>query len=81
MISCASHDYVEIACLYGFEVKLVFKIDKVEQGKALQTTVNDNKEECLVLETDRGIEMIVLEQVASMEAITKNPHFEKIAFE
>ena len=80
MISCASHDYVEIACLYGFVVKLVFRNGKVVQGKALQTTVNQNKEECIVLETQRGDEKIVLEYVASMEAITKNPHFEHIDF-
>ena len=29
MISCANHDYVEIACMYRFVVKLVFKNGKV----------------------------------------------------
>jgi Rho-binding antiterminator len=66
--------------MYGFEVKLVFKNGQTVQGKAFQTTLNENKEECVVLETERGIEKIVLAQLISMEAVTKNPHFKKIDF-
>jgi Rho-binding antiterminator len=90
LISCDIHDYVEIACMYRFEVKLVVKIGQVKngqvkngqivQGIAFQTTYNKNREECVVLKTEKGNEEIVLEQIASMEAVTKNPHFEKIAF-
>ena len=80
MISCASHDYVEIACMYRLEIKLVFKNGQIVQGKALQTAYNENKEECIVLETAPGNEEIALEQLASMQAVTKNPHFEKIDF-
>ena len=80
MISCANHDYIEIACLYRFVVKLAFRNGQIVQGKALQTAYNENREECIVLDTERGNEQLVLEQVASMEAVTKNPHFEKINF-
>jgi len=80
MISCANHDYVEIACMYRLVVKLVFRNGPFVQGKALQTAYNDNKEECIVLQTESGHKKIVLEQLASMEAVTKNPHFEKIDF-
>jgi Rho-binding antiterminator len=85
LISCDIHDYVEIACMYRFEVKLVVKVGQVKngqivQGIAFQTTYNKNREECVVLKTEKGNEEIVLEQIASMEAVTKNPHFEKIAF-
>lgn len=51
MISCANHDYIEIACMYRFEICLVLENGQVAQGKALQTELNENKEECLVLET------------------------------
>ena len=80
MISCASHDYVEIACMYGFEVRLVLKNGRIVQGKAIQTAYNENKEECIVITTETGNEKIVLEQLISMEAVTKNAHFEKIDF-
>ena len=80
MISCANHDYVEIACMYGFEVTLVFKDGKITQGKAIETTYNDNKEECIVLQTKQGNEKIVLDKLTSMEAVTNNPHFDKINF-
>ena len=80
MISCAHHDYVEIACMYHFVVRLVFDNGQIIQGKAFQTVYDENKQECIVLETESGNEMVVLEQVVSMEAVTKNPHFEKVDF-
>lgn len=80
MISCANHDYIEIACMYRFEIRLVLKNGQVEQGKAFQTTLNKNKEECLVLETQAANKLIVLEQVVSIEAVTENPHFGKVDF-
>lgn len=80
MISCANHDYVEIACMYRFAIKLVFKNGQIVQGIAFQTTYNENREECMVLKTEKGSEEIVLKQIALMEAVTKNPHFEKIDF-
>ena len=80
MISCANHDYIEIACMYRFEIRLVLKNGQVEQGKAFQTALNENKEECLVLETQAGNKLIVLQQVVSIEAVTDNPHFGKVDF-
>ena len=79
MISCVNHDYVEIACMYYFEVKLYLNNSQIVKGKAMQTTYN-NREECIVLETEAGNQEIVLEQVASMEAVRKNPHFDRINF-
>ena len=80
MISCANHDYIEIACMYRFEVRLVLENGWVAQGKAFQTVLNENKEECLVLETKSGNKLIVLQQVVSIEAVTDNPHFGKVSF-
>lgn len=80
LISCINHDYVEIACMYGFEIRLVLKNDQIVQGKAIQTAYNENMEECVVLHMQHGNEKIVLDQLASMEAVTKNPHFDKINF-
>ena len=80
MISCANHDYIEIACMYRFEMRLVLVNGQVAQGKAFQTKLNENKEECLVLETKSGNKLIVLEQVVSIEAVTENPHFGKVDF-
>lgn len=80
MISCNSHDYVEIACMYGIEVRLTYKGGQVIQGKAFQTTYNDSREECILLKTAQGNKEIVLDQIVSMEAVTKNTLFTKIDF-
>lgn len=78
MISCANHDYVEIACLYHLEVKLVLKNGQIIQGKASQTAYNENREECIVLETGSGNETVVLDGLDFMVAVTKNPHFDRV---
>jgi len=66
--------------MYRFEVKLGFKNGQIVQGIAFQTAYNENRDECIVLKTEIGKEEIALEQIAFMEAVTKNPHFEKIDF-
>ena len=66
--------------MYHFKVKLYLKNSRIVEGKALQTTYDENKEEGIILETEIGKQEIVLERVASMEAVRKNPHFDKINF-
>lgn len=78
MISCANHDYVEIACMYRLHVKIVSKNAQTIIGIAIETTFNKNREECVVLETTVNSQMIVLDQIATMEAVTRNLHFDKI---
>ena len=80
MISCANHDYIEIACMYHFEMRLILENGQIVQGKASLTALNENKEECLALEIQSGSELIVLQQVVSIEAVTENPHFGKVSF-
>jgi len=80
LISCANHDYVEIACMYGFIIRLYLKSGTVVEGEAFQTAFNADREECVLVKTASGHEKIALDQVVVMEAVTKNPHFEKIEF-
>ena len=80
MITCAEHDFIEIACLYGMEVKLTLKDGHTAQGRALQTSYNDKREECITLKTAKGPETIAQNALASMKAISHNPYFKKIHF-
>lgn len=80
MITCAQHDYVEIACLYRLPVILTLHSGTVCRGVALDTVRNRQGEECLKLDNGCAEELVVLDQVQQMAAAETNPHFEKVTF-
>ncbi|CZF81092.1 Rho-binding antiterminator [Grimontia celer] len=80
MIKCAEYDYVEIACLYHYPVRLVMKDGSVNEGIAKDTARNIQKEECLVLDVGGEEVLVVLDNVTSMKALVDNPHFSEITF-
>ncbi len=80
MITCAQHDYVEIACLYRMGLILTLRSGLVCRGVALDTVRNGQGEECLKLDNGGIEELVVLDQVQLMEATEQNPHFEKVTF-
>jgi Rho-binding antiterminator len=45
IISCALHDYIEIACLYGNQLKLELKNQKTLAGKAMGVVTSADKKE------------------------------------
>jgi len=47
MISCHLYDYIEIACMHQYPVKLTMKNGKVFECTALDTKYNDAKQECI----------------------------------
>ncbi|NGN98305.1 transcriptional antiterminator [Grimontia sp. S25] len=80
MIKCAEYDYVEIACLYHYPVRLKMKDGGVNEGIAKDTARNIQKEECMVLDVDGEEVLVVLDNVTSMKALVDNPHFCEITF-
>ena len=81
MIACQIHDYVEIACMYQYEVKLTHNSGTTYQGKAMDTGYDDQRKECIKLETDRGILQLVLDELVRMDAVADNPHFKSVELE
>jgi len=81
MISCAQHDYIEIACLYRMPVRLALRSGEKVTGIALDTGRNGNRDECLKLQVGTGEQWIELERLFSMEALNRNPHFQRVQFQ
>ncbi|MGR5285860.1 Rho-binding antiterminator [Vibrio maritimus] len=75
MISCSDYDYVEIACMHRYPVRLSMKNGQKIEGTALDTTRNDVKAECIKLSQQSGERLVELDQIASIEVLTANPHF------
>jgi len=81
MISCHQYDYVEIACMYNFLIKLVLKTGMEIEGVACDTRRNEKREECIKLKVGETERLIVLDNISRMEAQDNNPHFQVVTFE
>ncbi|WP_202603928.1 Rho-binding antiterminator [Photobacterium halotolerans] len=80
MISCQQYDYIEIACLYKLPIKLCLADGSEIEGIAQDTLRNEEKQECISLKTASGLQIVVLDQLNTMEATRPNPHFERVSF-
>lgn len=79
-ISCELHDYLEIACMYGYRVKLTLKDHQTIEGKALDTLTASDKQEYLVIDNGHAQQKIELNQLAKMQALTPNAKFTEVIF-
>ena len=80
MLSCENYDYIEIACMHRFAIKLTLKSGDIVVGTALDTLHNDNKQECVKVLVEKTEQSVVLDEVVKLEAVTANPHFQQISF-
>ncbi len=80
IISCATHDFIEIACTFGYEVRLELFTGSALQGKAKTTETSKDKKEYLLLDCQQDVKKIELINIKKMMAIQPNPHFTSIDF-
>lgn len=77
-ISCNLHDYIEIACLYGYQVKLTLKNRQSIEGKAVDIITADKREYLLI---DNGEQQRVeLAQLVKMQVLTAKAKFSEVFF-
>mgnify|MGYP001182269103 FL=1 len=79
-ISCELHDFVEVACMYGYRLKLILKNNQIIEGKAVDIVNSPEKRECLVIDSDSR-QHIELTQLAKMEVLTPNAKFSAVVFQ
>lgn len=79
-ISCELHDFVEVACMYGYRLRLILKNNQVIEGKAIDIVNSPERHECLVIDSDSQ-QQIELTQLAKMEVLTPNAKFSEVVFD
>ncbi|SFE78395.1 Rho-binding antiterminator [Nitrosomonas sp. Nm166] len=79
-ISCELHDFVEVACMYGYQLKLILKNNQIIEGKAIDIVNSPAKQECLVIDS-ASRQHIELTQLAKMQVLTPNAKFNEVVFE
>ena len=78
LISCALHDYIEIACMYGYQIKLLLKNKQTMDGKAIDINTNEQREYFLL---DNGRQQkIELIEIKQLEVLTPRAKFQKVSF-
>ena len=78
-ISCALHDYIEIACLYGYQVKLFLKDKQTIAGKAIDILSTHEKREYLLLDNGRQHKIELIE-IKELQVLTPQAKFQKMTF-
>lgn len=78
-VSCELHDYIEIACMYAYRVKLTLKDHQIIEGKAVDTLCTAEKREYLIIDAGEK-QQIELSQLQKMQVLTPNAQFSEIKF-
>lgn len=79
-ISCELHDFVEVACMYRYQLKLILKNNQVIEGKAIDIVNSPEGRECLVIDSDSR-QQIELTRLTRMEVLTPNARFSEVVFD
>ena len=79
-ISCELHDFIEVACMYRYQLKLSLKNNQVIEGKAIDIVNSPEGRECLVIDRDPW-QQVELTQLTKMEVLTPNAKFNQVVFE
>lgn len=80
MLTCQQYDYIEIACMYRYPVKLVARNGEEISGTAIDTERNEHKQECIRIDTEGQSTLVVLDSLSKMEVLTANPNFQQVFF-
>lgn len=78
-ISCELHDFVEVACMYGYQLKLILKNNQIIEGKAIDIVNSPERREYLVIDNDSR-QQIELTQLARMQVLTPHAKFNEVVF-
>lgn len=79
-IACELHDYIEIACLYGYQIRLELKDGSWLEGQAVDTLTTADKREYLLLDHDPQ-QRIELNRIAKITTLTHQAQFKSVSFQ
>jgi Rho-binding antiterminator len=51
------------------------------EGVALDTARNENRAECIKIQTDNGVQLVVLAELVKLAITIDNPHFTEVNFQ
>lgn len=80
MISCDQHDYIEIACMYHYPIRISLSSKLIIDCMALDTQQNQLRKECIKVSVNGTEKLIILNDIEKIEVLIENPHFNVVSF-
>lgn len=80
MISCNQYDTIEIVCMYHYPIQLTLKSGEKITCKALDTKRNDKRQECIQVNIQGAVALVVLDELSELRVNIDNPHFQVVSF-
>lgn len=77
-IDCSAFDYIELACLYRYPVRLYLRDGSSLEGIAADTRTSAVEGECLVLDTAGQRRSVRLDSIAELEPLRLNARFGRV---
>ena len=83
-IDCNLYDYIEIACMYRYPVRIAISSGEILTGTAVTTSIEQDasgdKVEYLDLDTSGESRRVRLDTVSTLEPLIDNARFGKVRF-
>ncbi len=80
-ISCALHDYLEIACQFRYRLQIELSDGRHLHAQALDTETAASKEEFLIVVDDHGAHLRVrLDHLRAITPLTPDARFHTVRF-
>lgn len=80
MMSCSDYDYIEIVCMYRYPIAITLASGVQLECIARDTKRDEQKRECIQVDNQGELQLIVLDELRALEVLVDNPHFTKVTF-
>lgn len=80
MMSCSDYDYIEIVCMYRYPIAITLASGVQLECIARDTKRDEQKRECIQVDNQGELQLIVLDELRTLEVLVDNPHFTKVTF-
>ena len=77
-MSCAIHDYLETACVFGIRIRLWLDDGSVAEGIPRTTETRPDKSEWLYMTQESTEIEIPLNRIVRFSALTENKYFSEV---
>ena len=79
-IDCIHYDYLEMACLYRYDVRVQTRDGFTVEGAAVDIRMDGNRDEFLILRAEDREYLVRLSAVARLEPLRDDARFGPIVF-
>lgn len=79
-IACELYDYIEIACMRHYDLRLTLKDGSEQAGQAITTRTGPDKIEYLVIQADGNSVDVPMHTLARLTVLNENAMFQDVDF-